>query len=223
MAGPRDLHVDMAAEVIKPQIRPVWIVRLDIASDPVYVWTGRAQLSPTGTGDAALDGYTFEGLANVGEISAVKEEASGSDTVTLRMPGVNLDEDMLDQIINTPRQWQGRRCWIWLGMVNEALGIVANPTRVKSGLMDQMKLDDDGSNATVTVSIESHQAFISRISRTRYSRQRDVDPEDASQDYIHDLANKTPPIGVASQKQYSDGPYDGYWSKAWGVPKPNSN
>lgn len=195
MAGPRDLHEDAAAEVIAPQIKPVWIVRLDIETDPVYAWTGRGQFVASDTGDDALDGHTYDGLGNIGEISSIKEDNNGSDTVTLTLPGVELDQELLDQIVNDARKWQGRRAWLWLAFLNETYGVVANPIRVKSAVMDQMKLNDDGGTGTIVVTLESHQAHISRQTRTRYSRQRDIDPEDASQDYIHDLANKQPPVG----------------------------
>lgn len=191
----RSLHASMQAEVIKPQIKPVWIVRLDIETDPVYAWTGRGQFTAAGTGDAALDGYTFEGVANFGEISAIKEDNTGSGMVSLKLAGVNVTEEVLDQIINNAYRWQGRRAYMWIGMLNEQYGVVANPTRIKTGLMNQLKLVDGGETATVMLTIESHQAFISRATRTRYITQIEIDPNDLSQTYIHDLANRSPPIG----------------------------
>jgi len=196
----RSLHASMQAEVIKPQIKPVWIVRLDIQTDPVYAWTGRGQFVGAGTGDAALDGYTFDGVANFGEISAIKEDNAGSGAVSIKLAGVNIGEEVLDQIINNAYRWQGRRAWIWIGMLNETYGIVANPTRIKTGLMNQLKLVDSGESASVLLTIESHQAFISRSTRTRYITQIEIDPADLSQTYIHDLANRNPPIGEETPK-----------------------
>lgn len=190
-----DLTPTMAAEVVKPVIRPVWIVRLDIKDDPLYVWTGRGTLVPAGTGDTALDGFSFDGLGALGEIEPLKDTDGGSSAATLTLPGIDLNEVALQQIVTDARLWQFRRAWIWIGMLNESLSLLSNPIRVKTARMDQMKLDADGTKGTVSVILESHQAYSSQPLGTRYIQQSNIDPADISQNFVHDLFNRRPNIG----------------------------
>ena len=191
----RDLSTPMQEEVVKAVIRPAWIVRLDILDDPLYLWTGLGQLTPSGTGDAALDGYTFDGSGELGKIEPIKEGDTGSSSVMLSLPGIDLEKIALEQVVSDQRRWQFRRAWIWLGLLNTSLSVIANPTRIKTGRMDQMKLDADGKTGTVSVILESHQAYASQPLGSRYIQQPTVDPADISQKYVHDLYNRRPPIG----------------------------
>lgn len=188
----RSLTSEMQSEVVKSLIRPAWIVRLDIDTDPVYAWTGRGPFSPTGTGDAALDGNTFLGLGNIGSVSSIKDTNKGSDAVTLTLAGVDPESEALQQIVTDHRLWQYRQGWIWVGLIDEEHEVVINPTRVKTGRIDQLKIDGDGEEGNVTVSLESHQTYVSEPLNSRYSEQADIDPNDTSQKAIHRLANMTP-------------------------------
>lgn len=191
-----DLSVGMQTEVQEPDIRPVWIVRLDITTDPVYAWTGRGPFAPTSTGDDALDGNTFIGVGNIGKITAVKDGEKGSSAVTLSLPGVDLNDDLLKQIITNSETWQFRQAWIWFGLLDNSLGVIANPTRIKTGRMDQMMIGGSGSEGTVNVIVESYQAYAQRALQSRYIDQKILDATDKSQDFVHDLSNKQPGVGI---------------------------
>ena len=192
----RGMSGAMESEVVKSTIRSVWIVRLDIKDDPILAWTGWGPFSPTGTGDDALDGNTFEGLGPIDAISDVEDTESGSQSVTLELPGVDLNDDALRQIVLNAETWQFRQAWIWYGLLNETFNVIADPTRIKTGRMDQMRVSHTGKTGTVSVTVESYQAYAAEALRTRYSQQKDVDPTDKSQDFAHDLANKQPGVGI---------------------------
>lgn len=187
--------MDSATEVHN---RPVWIIRLDIETDPVYMWTGRGTYAPAAleTGDPALDGNTFVGLGNIGSISPITDTAKGSDVVRLTLPGVDLQEPLLQEVIFDARKWQYRQAWIWVGFLDVDLDVILSPTRVKTGRMDQMRITGDGREGKVIVDIESHQSNVQRALDSRYSQQKSVEPTDTSQDYIQDLSNKNPGAGV---------------------------
>ncbi len=199
----RDLNALLVTELQKPMIRPVWIIRLDIEDDPVQVWTGAGSFEPTGTGDTALDGFTFDGIGNIGEIGAMSDSETGSKVLTLGLPGVEIDKDLLNQVVNLIKTWQFRDAWVWFALLDENTNLVYNPFRIKTGRMDTMKAGHTGKTGRIDVEIESHQAFISRALDTRYSEQREIDDIDSSQDYIHDLANKQPGIGISGGNDYS--------------------
>lgn len=194
----RGLDPELNAELEKQVIRPVWIIRLDIKDDPLLVWTGRGSFSPTGTGDPDLDGQIFTGVGDIGEIGAIQDTEKGSKALTLELPGVDLTKPLLAQIVNDLRIWQFREAWIWFGVLDTVNNFVVNPFRVKTGRMDTMTLENNGTEGSIKAVIESHQSFISRALGTRYSEQQDIDPTDISQTFIHDLANKQPGIGVTS-------------------------
>lgn len=190
----RDLTAGMQTEVAAQLIRPVWIVRLDIENDPILAWTGRGDFMPTGTGDAALDGFTFTGLGPIDAISNIKDALGGSQAVTLTLPGVDLQDDALRQVVLNSETWQFRQAWIWFGLLNASYGVIADPTRIKTGRMDQMKINMDGQDATVSLIVESFQSYAQEKFNSRYIQQPDIDAMDESQKFVHDLANKQPVI-----------------------------
>jgi len=201
----RNLDPTLVAEYDKQTIRPIWIIRLDILNDPVLVWTGRGTFNPVGTGDTALDGQSFLGLGSIGSIDAIQDTDSGSGAVTLTLPGISSSEPLLSQLLTSADIWRFRNAYIWTGLLDESSSIIVNPFRVKTGRMDNMRATDDGTEATIQVTIESHQAFAGQALDTRYSEQKDIDSTDTSQNYIHDLANKRPGIGVATPNTGSGG------------------
>lgn len=178
-----------------PTLWPAWVIRLDIKDDPVLVWTGLGLYMPTGTGDNALDGLTFEGIANVGDIGAIVEAREGSQALTLSLAGVDLMDDALRQVIFDQRTWQFRAAWLWVVLCDEDGDPIGKPVRVKRGRMDQMNHEENDGEGKVSVEIEGHQAYVASILNTRYSEQPEVDPTDTSQAYVHDLANKVAGIG----------------------------
>lgn len=192
----RGLDPTLEAELQKDIIRPVWIIRLDIKDDPVLLWTGRGNLQPVGTGDADLDGQVFLGSGNIIEIGAIQDTEKGSKALTLKLPGVDLSKPLLAQIVNDLRIWQFREAWVWFALLDPVNDFIVNPIRIKTGRMDTMTLENNATTGSIAVVIESHQSFISNALGTKYSEQLEIDPTDISQNFVHDLANKQPGIGV---------------------------
>lgn len=192
----RTLTSGMQTEVAADVIKPVWILRLDIETDPLYVWTGRGNFIPTGTGDTSLDGFTFLGLGNIGNISAIRDTNRGSSAVKVSLPGVDLNDTALKELLTDAKKWQFRQAWVWFGLLNTTYGVVVDPFRVKTGRMDHLSITGSGTSGTVVVEIESNQSFVSEASGTKYSEQKElIDSNDVSQDYTYDLANSNPGIG----------------------------
>lgn len=193
----RNITTPVAAAFGAPILNIAWIVRLDIEDDPVYAWTGLGQLViPEGFfQDEKLNGLTFEGLANIGEIGKIVDTMQGSQAVKLTLPGVRLDDDALKQIVFDQRRWQGRPGYIWVVPIGDNGILVGEPVRAKTGKMDNLKLERRQAEGKISLDLESFAAYSQRAPYTRYSEQRDVDPTDTSQDFVHDLANRTAGIG----------------------------
>jgi hypothetical protein len=165
------------AEVIKP----VWFVYLDFLDDEVRANTSGANVTPTGTGDADLDGHQFDGItAAFVDVSSVKVGEGGSDSVTARLSGIRgLDDDMLDQI-NDPANWRGRDARLWR--------IVRNASNVQqggfhayyTGKMTGLRHAGTADEQTIAVTIESYLAVFSEASNRSYLDQSRYDSGDES-------------------------------------------
>jgi hypothetical protein len=193
----RQISEPVAVAFGAPILNIAWIIRLDIETDPVYAWTG---LGPLVVGasqflDAEINGRTYTGLANIGEIGRIVDTMSGSQAVKLTLPGVRLDDDALHQIVFDQRKWQGRRGFLWVVPITEGGALAGEPVRAKTGRMDNLKVERRQGEGVVRIELESFAAYSQRAILTRYSEQKELDATDTSQDYVHDLANRTAGIG----------------------------
>lgn len=201
----RDLHPATATALFAPTLYPAWVIRLDIKDDPVEVWTGLQPYAPSGTGDASLDGITFDPVGAVGQISALVDSAEGSQTLALDLPGIDLQSDALKQFVWDARTWQFRSAWVWLALLNESGAVQGRPIRFKTGRMDNIYVRSSEGEGLLTCEIESHQAYAGEALTSRYSEQKEIDSTDTSQDYVHALANMQPNLGVAPSYGYYGG------------------
>lgn len=201
----RSLDAATQAALVAPTIYPVWLIRLDFVGEPVYIHTGLGPLSFVSGFDTPLNGLTFNGIGNVGSISVITDGIDGSQAVTLTLPGVNLANDYLHQIVVDADLWQRQLAYIWLATFDGANNLVGKPFRVKSGRIDQLNLtiDPDSKTGSIDVVIESQQAYSSTALGSRYVEQNQIDSTDNSQAYVYDLANKTPTIGQTNSNATS--------------------
>lgn len=195
----RSMDAATLAQIQGQLIYGVWIIRLDIANDPVYINTSFANLTfPGGSGyDPPLVGFTFTGAGNVGTIDPITDSVDGSQGLNLTLPGVDLTLDYLHQLVANGDLWQRRQAWVWFATFSNVGALIGKPIRMKTGRMDQMPITIDPSNnqGTLVLTIESSQSYNSEALFSRYSEQPQIDSTDLSQQYVADLANKNPGIG----------------------------
>lgn len=165
------------AEVIKP----VWFAWLDIAGDPVRANTSGANITPTGTGDADLDGFEFMGIsARFVDVSSVKLKEGGSDAVTAELSGIQgLDDDDL-ALLNNPANWRGRDARLWRIVRNAANVQQGGFHAYYTGKMVGLTLSGSGEGQTIRVTIESYLAVFSAASNRSYLNQAEYDAGDES-------------------------------------------
>lgn len=186
----RDLTSGMKTALEGAVIRPVLIGRFDILNDPLVAWTGPGTFAPTSTGDPALDGQVFFGMAPYIEMADVVEDQGIGGPTTLKVAGHDLDEELLRQIVRDKRTWRGRGAWLWLGLLNvDEATVLPDPVRIKTGIMAQMTMGRDGEDATVTVTIDrdlgrAQGALWRWLDHTR------IFPNDAWSTFMIELANK---------------------------------
>lgn len=176
------------------------IIRLDIVGDPVFCWTGIGDLAFAAgeTGDGALDGQTFLGTGTAVEIGVSSDGAGGSDVLELALAGVSISDPILRQIIFNHNRWQFKPAYVWLVLLDPVTNIiVGKPFRIKTGRIDQMPYDESKGKGVVKCKIEGQQSYGNQPLATRYSEQKDIDPNDISQDFVYSLANMTASFGMA--------------------------
>ena len=183
-------------------IRPVLLGRFDILTDPLVAWTGYGVFAPVGTGDAALDGQTFFAMAPFMELSDVVEDQGIGGPTTITVSGHDLDEELLRQIIRDKRQWRGRKAWLWLGLLNaDEATVIANPARIKTGVMTQMITSRDGEDSSITVTIDKDLGR-AQGSLFRWLDHTRIYPADTWSTFIIQLSNQ--PGGITDQSVFND-------------------
>ncbi|KKL97943.1 hypothetical protein LCGC14_1829370 [marine sediment metagenome] len=197
MSTNKPMTAEVETALQQPDVRLVLIGRFDIISDPLKAWTGPGTFLPTGSGDGALDGETFVGLAPYVAISGITENQGIGGPVTLTISGEDLDEPLLRQIVRDKRQWRGQPAYLWWGLLNTADGysVIADPVRMKSGIMVNMVTNRGKGAATVSITIDED------LGNAKSAPYRWIDhvltySTDTFSSYVVELANKPNGFGI---------------------------
>jgi len=175
-----------------PVIRPVFFAYLDIVGDPLRANTAGKSISFTGTGDADLDGHTYEGVdPTVVDIGPVRMKDGGSDAVRAKLSGlISLDEDLLN-LIGNRSNWQGRVARLWR-MIRDVDGVQRGAIQhYYTGYMVSLDIGGTPESQRIEVTIESYLAAFSQASNRSYLDQETYDPGDLSARASIAIANGT--------------------------------
>lgn len=160
--------------------RPAFFAFLDIDGLPMRITTAGYDVTFAATGDADLDGFTFEGInpAFV-DIGDVKQGPNGSETMTCSLSGiVSVDDDIL-AALEDRTLWKGRIARFWkmerYANGDPVGGIVAYHT----AWMSQPEYDLEA--GTIELELEGYLAAVTgEASNRSYSGQASYDPDDTS-------------------------------------------
>jgi hypothetical protein len=200
----RSLEAAVASAIAGSVLRPVFIGRLDIADDPVYAWTGPGLYAPTGTDDTALNDITFDPAGSFFEISDITEDQGIGGPVTLRADATDLDQDLLRQVVRDKRKWFGQSAYLWWGLLNETeTAVLADPIRIKTGVMTTMNLVRSHESVYVSVTID-HDFRNSKAAPNRLVAHEQLWAGDTYANYLVKLANK--PGGLKRLSSTGTGP-----------------
>jgi hypothetical protein len=169
------------AQLGRSVVRPRFLVWLDIAGDPLRATTWPAPITPSGTGDADLDGFTFAALdPRLVNITLPNERAAGTDTVTASLSGLLLPDADLFAVIGDRANWQGRTARIWMAVCDED-GVQQGPIwALYTGKMSSLTIGTDASGGVIDLEIESYLATLAPASNRTYLDQEYFDPADQS-------------------------------------------
>lgn len=185
----RDLTASMSTAISESVVRPVLIGRLAITGDPVTAWTGPGLFAPTGTGDAELDGFTFDSVEGFVDVSSIKEDQGIGGPVTITAQAHDLDSTLLRQVVRDKRTWRGQPAYLWLGLLDENSLVVSHPTRIKTGVMTSMEVKRGRDGASILVTLDQD------FGNARSAPFRVIDhpriwPDDTFATFVQKLSNK---------------------------------
>lgn len=188
-----------ASAALSGNVRPIWLIFLDFADEPLRGCTAGMDLQFTSAGDPDLDGHTFDGLnGDMIDVSDVSSNEGGTDTLSVRISGLaTLDDEHLDAI-NNPSIYQGRVARLWRIIRNEDGTQVGGIQPFYTGYMVGGYVSSDPDEQTIIIQIEGYLAAHSAPSNRTYLDAESFDPGDLSAHASIAIANGTssdPAIG----------------------------
>ena len=178
----RTLTTAMEDASLAATVTPVVLVDIEVASsEHVRAWSG--------IGDLIYGGNTYTGTGTFGTISAVEETTELKATgLTLSLSGI--PAALVSTSLNSIRQ--GLPGIVYLGALNSAGALIADPLVLFSGLVDVPKLDDGGETATISISLESLEVDRERSRVRRYTPEDQylIDATDRGFEYVASLQDK---------------------------------
>lgn len=182
----RDLHANMAAEIVKPVISPFLLFECTLADNSVArYWTGHGPLS--WGGNTYVGSGMFIGIGPIDESAEIKGQG-----VTVVLNGVPLAAISLAlaSLAN------GRQGIIRLGMFDPSNNVILNPKVMFRGRLDGCEIKD-GIDATLSLSYEHELTRLLHPNEWRWTdeSQKKLYPDDRGLEHIAALQDIQVPFG----------------------------
>lgn len=155
---PRTLTTEMAAQIAARVKYPIVLVEIETAGASVRVWSG--------AGDLEWDAKIFTGVGTFGAVQAAEETLdlrAAGDVYTLS----GVDPALLSASIGDLRQ--NLPCRRWLGFLDAAGALIADPILMFEGTAAVPTTDDSGETLTIAISSENLLNTLKRARETRYT------------------------------------------------------
>lgn len=174
---PKELQPLVEAALSASTIEPFIAVDLDFDSASLYIWSGDYNLT--------IGSKTYLGTGQLLEVSGV-EETSEIQAVGASVTMTGIPSEYITLALTEP--YQGRPCRIYFGIVSSPSDYV----EIFSGEMDQMNIDEGGTFATITVTMESDLIKLERpvVRRFTHEDQKTRYPSDKGLIFVADLQDK---------------------------------
>jgi len=177
------------------------LIYADFVGDVLRGTSGLYDKTVSGSGDSELDG-TYESFShNIINVSPVKHNETGSDTASISMSGLIVNDAAFLAIIGDKSKWQGRIARLWFYCVNENEAQVGSIIPYYTGYMNEVSISGDAESQSVTLTIENYLASIAGAQNKTYLIQNIFDAGDLSGEASVSAAN-----GMAEAGSY---PYGG--------------
>jgi len=184
----RDIGATLAAEIVKPELNPIFLVKIETSGDTVFAWTG--------IGDLVWNGDTYLGTGIFGSFDKV-EEATDGVAAGLQYALSGIPEDVVSAAVGLIRQ--GKEATLYFATLDNNGKFVGNKIVVHRGATDVPGLEDGADTATIRLSTESKAIDQQRARIRRYTTedQKIDDPTDVGFEYVEGLQDRRLPWGRA--------------------------
>lgn len=164
------------------------LIYADFVGDTLRATNNIVDKTVSGSGDSELDG-TYESFNhNIIEISPVKHNESGSDTVSIEMSGLIVNADLLN-LIGNKANWQGRAARLWFFVSNESGGQIGDIVPYYTGYMNDITISGSPSEQKIILTIENYLTSLSVAANRTYMLQTLYDAGDLSANATLGAAN----------------------------------
>jgi hypothetical protein len=176
------------------------LIYADFVGDVLRGTSGLYNKVISASGDSELDG-TYEGFNHdLISVSPVKHNESGSDTVSISMSGLVVNNADFLAIIGDKSKWQGRTARLWFYCVDQNENQVGSIIPYYTGYMNEVGISGSASSQTVTLTIENYLVSLAGAQNKTYLIQNIFDAGDLSGEAAVSAAN-----GMAEAGSYAYG------------------
>ena len=176
------------------------LIYADFVGDVLRGTSGLYNKTISGSGDTELDGTYDSFDHNLINVSPVKHNETGSDTVAISMSGLVVNNADFLAIIGDKSKWQGRIARLWFYCVDQNESQVGSVIPYYTGYMNEVSISGSAGSQTVTLTIENYLASIAGAQNKTYLIQNIFDAGDLSAETSIAAAN-----GMAEAGNYGYG------------------
>ena len=176
------------------------LIYADFVGDVLRGTSGLYNKTISGSGDSELDG-TYESFNHdLINVSPVKHNETGSDTVAISMSGLLVNNADFLAIIGDKSKWQGRIARLCFYCVDNNEAQVGSVVAYYTGYMNEVGISGSAESQTVTLTIENYLTSIAGAQNKTYLIQNIFDAGDLSAETSIAAAN-----GMAEAGSYGYG------------------
>jgi hypothetical protein len=156
------------------------LIYADFVGDVLRGTSGLYNKVISGSGDSELDG-TYESFNHdLINVSPVKHNESGSDTVSISMSGLVVNNAAFLAIIGDKANWQGRTARLWFYCVDQNESQIGSVIPYYTGYMNELGISGSPDSQTVTLTIENYLVSLAGAQNKTYLIQNIFDAGDLS-------------------------------------------
>jgi hypothetical protein len=176
------------------------LIYADFVGDVLRGTSGLYNKVISGSGDTELDGTYDSFNHDLINVSPVKHNETGSDTVSISMSGLVVNNADFLAIIGDKSKWQGRIARLWFYCVDQNESQVGSVIPYYTGYMNEVSISGSAESQTVTLTIENYLTSIAGAQNKTYLIQNIFDAGDLSAETSIAAAN-----GMAEAGNYGYG------------------
>lgn len=174
----RGFTADFIAQLISSAKSVIIFFEGEFASGTVNLWTG--------IGDLPWDNKTWTGTGTLGKITPIE------DATDIRATGITVSlTGMSTEIISIIMQEcrTGKPGKVWLGFMDDAGAVIADPSLAFVGRLDVPGVEDAGQTCSISIAYENKLRDLERARELRYTHenQQRLYPGDLGFEYVPSL------------------------------------